>query len=95
VRVGLCVDGFIPYGHSAHPYSCWLVIVTPYNLFPRLCLKKEFLFLTAIISGSSNPKNKIDVFLHPLIDKVKLFYHKEVLTYDIFNKEQFYDECYK
>ncbi|CAJ2636394.1 unnamed protein product, partial [Trifolium pratense] len=35
VRLGLCADGFTPYIQaSASPYSCWPIIVTPYNLPP-------------------------------------------------------------
>ncbi|XP_052193958.1 uncharacterized protein LOC127802254 [Diospyros lotus] len=89
VRLGLCVDGFTPYGQSGRPYSCWPVIVTLYNLPPGLCLKREFMFLTVIIPGPSNPKSKIDVFLQPLIDELKLLWHEGVLTYDISTKQNF------
>ncbi|XP_052198317.1 uncharacterized protein LOC127805607 [Diospyros lotus] len=89
VRLGLCADGFTPYGQSGRPYSCWPVIVTPYNLPPGLCLKREFMFLTVIIPGPSNPKSKIDVFLQPLIDELKLLWHEGVLTYDISTKQNF------
>ncbi|XP_052188767.1 uncharacterized protein LOC127799085 [Diospyros lotus] len=34
IRLGLCADGFTPYGQSGKTYSCWPVIVTPYNLPP-------------------------------------------------------------
>nr|GEV06881.1 hypothetical protein [Tanacetum cinerariifolium] len=34
VRLGLCADGFAPFGISSNNYSCWPVIVTPYNLPP-------------------------------------------------------------
>ena len=39
VRLGLSTDGFNPFGHSSVPYSCWPVIVTPYNLPPEMCMK--------------------------------------------------------
>ncbi|VFQ76380.1 unnamed protein product [Cuscuta campestris] len=32
VRLGLCTDGFQPFGQSGSQYSCWPVMVTPYNL---------------------------------------------------------------
>jgi len=32
VRLGLCTDGFNPFGSFATPYSCWPVILTVYNL---------------------------------------------------------------
>jgi len=34
VRLGLCADGFAPHGQFGRTYSCWPVIVTPYNLPP-------------------------------------------------------------
>lgn len=69
VRLGLCADGFTPYIQaSSTPYSCWPVIVTPYNLPPEMCMTKPYMFLTCLIPGSSNPKAKIDVYLQPLID---------------------------
>ncbi|GAB2275410.1 hypothetical protein Dimus_039129 [Dionaea muscipula] len=42
VRLGLCTDGFSPFGMSGKQYSCWPVIVTPYNLPPVMCMKREF-----------------------------------------------------
>ncbi|CAM8887318.1 unnamed protein product [Rhodiola kirilowii] len=34
VRLGLCTDGFNPWGMSTKQYSVWQVMVTPYNLPP-------------------------------------------------------------
>src|SRR3954462_5826730 len=31
VRLGLCTDGFNPFGQVGKAYSCWPVILTPYN----------------------------------------------------------------
>jgi len=56
VRLGLYVDGFTPYGQSGKLYSCWPVIVTPYNLPPELCMTTPYMFLTLIITGPKNPK---------------------------------------
>ena len=47
------------------------------------------MFLMTIIPGPSNPKSKIDIFLHPLIDELKLLWHERVLTYDISTKQNF------
>ena len=92
VRVGLYADGFTPYGKSGRLYSCWPVIMTPYNLSPALCLEREFLFLIAIIPDPSNPKNKIDVFLQSLIDELKLLWYESVMTYDMSTKNNFFNE---
>ena len=41
------------------------------------------MFLTLIIPGPKNPKEKIDVYLQSLIDELKLLWNEGVLTYDI------------
>ena len=71
VRLGLCTDGFQPFGQSGQQYSSWPVIVTPYNLPPWMCMKEAYMFLSVIVPGPNNPKNKIDVFLQPLIVELK------------------------
>jgi hypothetical protein len=63
VRLRLCTDGFNPFGSFAAPYSCWLVILTVYNLPPRMCMRLEFMFLSTVISGPSSPGRNIDVCL--------------------------------
>ncbi|XP_057808561.1 uncharacterized protein LOC131023040 [Salvia miltiorrhiza] len=71
VRLGLSTDGFAPFAQSGRQYSSWPVIVTPYNLPPWLCMKEQFMFLTVLVPGPSNPKMKLDVFLQPLIHELK------------------------
>ncbi|CAA7054776.1 unnamed protein product, partial [Microthlaspi erraticum] len=65
VYLGLCTDGFNPFGKIGRKYSLWPVIVTPYNLPPALCMKREFLFLTVLVPGPKHPKRSLDVFLQP------------------------------
>ncbi|KAL0402397.1 UNVERIFIED_CONTAM: hypothetical protein Slati_4269600 [Sesamum latifolium] len=43
VHLVLCADGFAPHGQYGKSYSCWPVIITPYNLPPGMCMKSEFL----------------------------------------------------
>ncbi|RDY10871.1 hypothetical protein CR513_04544, partial [Mucuna pruriens] len=62
-RLGLCANGFNPFGQYEKSYSCGSVILTLYNLPLRMCMKREFMFLTVLIPGPSNPKHKIDVYL--------------------------------
>ncbi|XP_054817658.1 uncharacterized protein LOC129317338 [Prosopis cineraria] len=90
VRLGLSSDGFTPFGQSAHPYSCWPVIVTPYNLPPGMCMKTPYMFLTLIIPGPKSPGQKIDVYLQPLIDELKELWEVGALTYDSYKKQNFY-----
>uniref|UniRef100_A0A151UEQ9 Uncharacterized protein n=1 Tax=Cajanus cajan TaxID=3821 RepID=A0A151UEQ9_CAJCA len=89
VRLGLCSDGFNPYIQaSSSPYSCWPVIITPYNLPPEMCMSKAYMFLSCLIPGPSNPKAGIDVYLEPLIDDLKRLWNG-VLTYDVSRKQNF------
>lgn len=71
VYLGLCTDGFNPFGKSGHKYSLWPVILTPYNLPPSLCMKRVFLFLTILVPGPEHSMRSLDVFLHPLIQELQ------------------------
>ena len=72
IRLGLCTDGFNPFGSSATPYSCWPVFVTPYNFPPSMCMRKEYIFLSLVIPGPKSPGKSLDVYLRPLIDELKI-----------------------
>jgi len=61
VHLGLCTDGFNPFGSFAAPYSCWPVILTVYNLPLGMCMRSEFMFLSMVIPGPSSPGRNIDV----------------------------------
>ena len=89
VRLGLCTDGFQPFGQTGQQYSSWPVIVTPYNLPPWMCMKDECMFLSIIVSGPRNPKEKLDVFLQPLIAELKHLWEVSVQTYDVSSKQNF------
>ena len=89
VRLGLCTDGFQPFGQTGQQYSSWPVIVTPYNLPPWMCMKDEYMFLSIIVPGPRNPKEKLDVFLQPLIAELKHLWEVGVQTYDVSSKHNF------
>ncbi|XP_057770744.1 uncharacterized protein LOC130990533 [Salvia miltiorrhiza] len=89
VRLGLSTDGFQPFGQSGQQYSSWPVIVTPYNLPPWMCMKEQFMFLTILVPGPRNPKEKLDVFLQPLIAELIQLWNVGVLTYDVSLKQNF------
>ena len=42
VRLGLATDGFNPFGNMSVSYSCWLVVIFPYNIPPWMCMKDRF-----------------------------------------------------
>lgn len=74
VRLGISTDGFNPRGIQCTAYSCWPVILVPYNLPPSLCMKAEFQIMALLIPGPKAPGQDICVMLQPLIDDlVKLW----------------------
>jgi len=89
VRLGLCADGFTPFSISGRSYFVWPIIVTPYNLPPELCITTPYMFLSYIISDPTNPKNRIDVCLQPLIDELKMLWNVGVDTFDVSCRKTF------
>jgi hypothetical protein len=89
MRLGLCTDGFNPFGSFAAPYSCWPVILTVYNLPPGMCMRSEFMFLSIVIPGPSSSRRNIDVCLRSLIDELAQLWSSRALTYDISRKQNF------
>ncbi|CAM9000576.1 unnamed protein product [Rhodiola kirilowii] len=88
VRLGLCSDGFSPF-RSGQSYSCWPVMVTPYNLPPWMCMKTRFMWLTILIPGPTNPKKRIDMYLRPLIDDLIVLWNVGVDTFDASRRQNF------
>ena len=89
VRIGLCSDGFQPFGQTGQQYSFWPVVITPYNLPPSLCMRPEFMFLTVLVPGLRNPKVHVDVFLQPLIAELNDLWSNRIQTYDISMRQNF------
>ena len=48
------------------------------------------MFLTALVTGPSNPKHKIDVFLQPIVAELEQLWEEGVVTYDISLKQNFH-----
>ncbi|CAA0819152.1 Unknown protein, partial [Striga hermonthica] len=89
VRLSLSTDGFQPFAQYGAQYSCWPVIVTPLNFPPWLCMKDQHMFLTVLVPGPKNPKDKLDVYLQPLIKELNQLWDVGVQTYDISKKQNF------
>ncbi|GLT29791.1 hypothetical protein SLA2020_046360 [Shorea laevis] len=70
-RLGLCTNGFNPFGGFVAPYSCWHVFLKIYNLLSELCMKSKHIYLALIIVGPRSLGKNIDAMLRPLIDKLK------------------------
>ncbi|KAL0404355.1 UNVERIFIED_CONTAM: hypothetical protein Sradi_2076300 [Sesamum radiatum] len=82
IRLALYTNGFAPHKQYEHAYSCWPVILTPYNLQLEIYMKPEYMFLTMVISDPSNPKCRIDVYLESLIEQLLQLWHVGILTHD-------------
>jgi hypothetical protein len=80
VRLGLASDGFNPFGMLNVNYTCWPVILIPYNLPPWLCLKQPYWMMSMLIPGPKSPGVNIDVYLQPLIDELHDLWVKGVET---------------
>ena len=52
-------------------------------------MKESYLFLSVIIPGPKNPKDKLDVYLQPLISELLHLWNVGVETYDISMKQNF------
>ena len=52
-------------------------------------MKDEYMFLSIIVTGPRNPKEKLDVFLQPLIAELKHLWEVGVQTYDVSSKQNF------
>ncbi|XP_056688736.1 uncharacterized protein [Spinacia oleracea] len=89
VRLGLCTDGFSPHGKFGSQYSCWPVILIPYNFPPSMCMKKPFMFLSLLVPDPKNPKGHLDVYMQPLIEELKQLWEVGAMTYDISSKQNF------
>ena len=89
VRIGLCTDGFTPWGFSGKSYSIWPVMIVVYNLPPWLCMTRPYIFMPLLIPSRNNPGQNIDVYLRPLIDELKMLWSDGVLTWDAENKQNF------
>ncbi|KAL6558824.1 hypothetical protein OROMI_019174 [Orobanche minor] len=86
LRLGISTDG-VDINRGNRNHSVWPVLTVIYNLPPWLCMKRKFIMLSLLISGT--PGNDIDVFLDPLIDDLELLFEEGVETYDSYAQEQF------
>ena len=89
IRLGVASDGFNPFRTMSTTYSTWPIVLVNYNLPPWLCMKPENLILSTLISGPESPKNKIDVYMQPLIEELKELWDLGIETYDAFTDQKF------
>ncbi|KAG7536933.1 Transposon En/Spm-like [Arabidopsis suecica] len=89
IYLGLSTDGFNPVGMNGEAHSVWPVIVTPYNLPPGMCMKREFFFLSVLVPGPKHPKKSLDIYLQPLIEELQSLWIDGAEAYDVSKKQKF------
>ena len=63
--------------------------MTAYNLPLWLCTKDSYKMLTMLILGPNAPWKDFDVFLRPLVDKLKELWDEGVVVRDVAPKTSF------
>lgn len=86
LRLAISTDG-VDVNRGNRNHSVWPVLTVIYNLPPWLCMKRKFIMLSTLISGT--PGKDIDVFLEPLLDDLELLFEIGVETYDSYKQERF------
>ncbi|XP_076939625.1 uncharacterized protein LOC143608486, partial [Bidens hawaiensis] len=86
LRLGIAADG-VDVNRGNRHHSVWPGLAVIYNLPPWLCMKRKFIMLSLLISGT--PGNDIDVFLAPLIEDLQQLFDTGVETYDAYARERF------
>ncbi|XP_050142219.1 uncharacterized protein LOC126618178 [Malus sylvestris] len=70
-------------------HSTWPVVLFVYNLPPWICMKQPNLLLSLLIPGPRSPGKEIDVYMHPLIDKLNELWEVGTPTYDAYSNQSF------
>lgn len=52
-----------------------------------MCVKTQYMFHTVVVPDPDDPTQEIDVYLQPLIEKLKTLWNERVETYDIPKKK--------
>ncbi|KAA0025910.1 transposase [Cucumis melo var. makuwa] len=89
LRLELSTNGVNPHGDMSSKYRCWPIVMVIYNLPPWLCMKRKYMMLSMLISGSKKPGDDICTYLAPLIEDLKLSWKNGVECYDAYREEVF------
>ena len=73
MRHDLFIDEFNPFESFTASYSFWTIILKVHNLYPRMCMRLKFMFLSTIILDSYSSCRNIDVYFQPLINELRQF----------------------
>lgn len=89
IRFAMASDGFNSVGTMSSTYSCWPVVLVPYNLPPWFCMTASLLMLALIIPGPSYPGKDFHVFMEPVYEELIDLFKVGTPTYDASQDEMF------
>ncbi|KAM3360911.1 hypothetical protein P3S68_015765 [Capsicum galapagoense] len=89
IRLGLATNGFNPYGNMSTSYIMWPIILVPYNLPPWKYFKDPFTMMSLLIPGSQALGKDIDIYLRPLVNKLKELWSDGVEAFNASTRECF------
>jgi hypothetical protein len=90
IRFDMSTDGVNPFGNQSSTHRTWHVVLSLYNLPPWLCKKQKYMMLTILVSGPKQPSDRIDVYLMPLVDVLKILWKPDVKeVWDEYKREEF------
>ena len=58
LRLGLCTNGMNPFSNLSSQYNTWLAMLVIYNLPTWSCMKRKYIILSLLISGSKQHVNQ-------------------------------------
>jgi hypothetical protein len=86
----MSIDGVNPFGNQSSTHSTWPVVLSLYNLPPLICKKQKYMMLTILVSRPKQPGDRIDVYLRPLVDDLKILWKPGVPeVWDEYKREEF------
>jgi hypothetical protein len=72
IRFAMSTDCVNPVGNQSSTHSTWPVMLYLYNLPPWLCNKQKYMMLKILVFGPKQPGDRIDAYLRPLVDDLKI-----------------------
>jgi hypothetical protein len=86
----MSIDGMNPFGNQSSTHSTWPIVLSLYNLPLWLCKKQKYMMLTILVSEPKQPGDRIDVYLKPLADDLKILWKPGVPeVWDEYKHEEF------
>lgn len=83
-----CYPNFVAEPRNVRRTLSNVVILTPYNLPPQICIKISYMFQT---SDLTNSKKNIDIYYKSLVNELKQLRQFDVQTY-ISKKQQYFEK---